>query len=212
MTRCSRPLVIMDDSSPRPTIIEDEPPHELYANLLGNKRKPFAESVAPGNNLRPTIRAQQSLPIVPREEASQRQTMDAAFNRTYRRAISDPPKLSALSLDQSNKGFQLLTRLGWSEDEGGLGKRRQGTLAPVKTCLKNDRNGIGAGKKKKARVTHRPHQPTEAAPAKETKAQRKRRRKVEREKEQHREKRTWMLLSTDMSDEYEKLYMSLHGG
>jgi hypothetical protein len=203
----------MDDTSPRPTVIEDESPHEFYANLLGNKRKPFIESGAPGNNRRPTIpRAQQSLPIVPPEEASQRQNMDTAFNRTYRRAISDPPKLSALSLDQSNKGFRLLTRLGWSEDEGGLGKRRQGTLAPVKTCLKNDRHGIGAGKKKEARVTHRPHQPAEAAPAKETKAQRKRQRKAEREKEQQRENRARMLLRTDVSDEYEKLYMSLHGG
>jgi hypothetical protein len=200
----------MVTSSSHPFVIEDESPHEFYANLLGIKPKPTPSS--PGDNRRPTIRTQPSLPIVPPEEAPQKESRYDAFNRTYRRAVSDPPKLSALSLDQSNKGFKLLSRLGWNEDEGGLGKQRQGTLTPFKTCLKNDRYGIGAGKKKVARVTHRPHQPAQAVTPKLSKAQRRRRRKAEREQEQRRDKRARMLLRTDVSDEYEKLYMNLHCG
>jgi hypothetical protein len=149
---------------------------------------------------------------VPPGEAPQKETADNAFIRTYRRAVSDPPKLSALSLDQSNKGFKLLAQLGWNEDEGGLGKQRQGTLAPVKTCLKNDRYGIGAGRKKVSRITHRPHQPAQAFTAKVSKGRRRQLRIAEREQEQRRGKRARMLLRTDVNDEYEKLYLSLHGG
>jgi hypothetical protein len=205
-----RPQVGMGASSSRPVVIEDESPHEFYANLLGIKPKPTSST--PGDSRRPTICTEQSFPIVPPEEAPQKDSVGDFFIRTYRRAVSNPPKLTALSLDQSNKGFKLLTRLGWNEDEGGLGKRRQGRLAPVMTCLKNDRYGIGAGKKKVAHVTHRPQQPAQAVTAKVTKAQRRRLREAEREQEQRREKRARMLLRTDVSDEYEKLYISLHGG
>ena len=57
------------------------------------------------------------------------------------------------SIPQSNKGFQLMIKRGWNP-ENGLGPSEQGTLQPVKTVLKRDRQGLGAGRKQKPRVTH----------------------------------------------------------
>lgn len=57
------------------------------------------------------------------------------------------------SIPQSNKGFQLMIKRGWNP-ENGLGPSEQGTLQPIKTVLKRDRQGLGSEKKQKPRVTH----------------------------------------------------------
>ena len=57
------------------------------------------------------------------------------------------------SIPQSNKGFQLMIKRGWNP-ENGLGPSEQGTLQPIKTVLKRDRQGLGSGRKQKPRVTH----------------------------------------------------------
>ena len=57
------------------------------------------------------------------------------------------------SIPQSNKGFQLMIKRGWNP-ENGLGPSEQGTLQPIKTVLKRDRQGLGSGGKQKPRVTH----------------------------------------------------------
>ena len=93
----------------------------------------------------------------------------------------------------------MLSKMGFEEKDGGLGKSRQGQLSPVKTILKLDKRGLGQGPKKMAKVTHR--QSTSVASTsssvsgtvhqerqKLTKGQRKRRVKNEPTKEQMREK------------------------
>lgn len=201
-------VLAMNDAKQRPTLVEDESAQEFYASLIG-KRPRAAKTSASTNH----GRRNQSLPpvVVASEETSKPTLTNAEFNNIYQRALSDPPRLSSLSLDESNKGFKLLHKMGWNEADGGLGKKRQGSLTPVKTRIKHDKRGLGRGKKTEERVTHHPHQQA-SVEVKETKAQRKRRRKAEREKEQDREKRVRMLLRTDVSDEYEQLYMGLHGG
>ncbi|KAK8379254.1 hypothetical protein O3P69_019241 [Scylla paramamosain] len=52
----------------------------------------------------------------------------------------------------SNRGYQLLVGQGWDAD-GGLGSEQQGLKFPVKTVLKRDRKGLGAGQGM-PRVTH----------------------------------------------------------
>eukprot|EP01098_Paradermamoeba_levis_P006964 TRINITY_DN288_c0_g1_i2.p1 TRINITY_DN288_c0_g1~~TRINITY_DN288_c0_g1_i2.p1 ORF type:complete len:213 (-),score=27.92 TRINITY_DN288_c0_g1_i2:48-620(-) len=53
----------------------------------------------------------------------------------------------------SNRGYQMLKRAGWREEEG-LGKLNQGDLAPVKTRLKNDKKGIGRSQTTPLAVSH----------------------------------------------------------
>ena len=122
-----------------------------------------------------------------------------------------------LVLDPSNRGFKMLQRMGWQEKDGGLGRQRQGSMQPVKTILKADKKGLGAGRKKRARVTH-PASKTSGMNryekndrnAGESKAQRKQRRAEHRARQVRMAKKTRMLLRTNVSEEYEALYMKLH--
>ena len=57
------------------------------------------------------------------------------------------------SIPLSNKGFQLMMKRGWNPEKG-LGPSEQGTVQPIKTVLKRDRQGLGSGRKQKPRVTH----------------------------------------------------------
>ncbi|CAD6197153.1 unnamed protein product [Caenorhabditis auriculariae] len=50
-------------------------------------------------------------------------------------------------LDMGNVGFKLLKSMGWSEGQG-LGKSSQGTVDPISTKLKNDRQGLGSSNEK----------------------------------------------------------------
>ncbi|XP_075634700.1 G-patch domain-containing protein C1486.03 [Castanea sativa] len=61
---------------------------------------------------------------------------------------------SAVAIDSSNIGFQLLKKHGWKEGTG-LGASQQGRLEPVQTYLKNNKRGLGADKVKK--TTKKPH-------------------------------------------------------
>jgi G-patch domain len=64
----------------------------------------------------------------------------------------EPSQFYAIS--KSNRGYQMLKKLGWTE-ERGLGKNRNGMLGPLKTQLKNNRKGLGTrGGRSQARVTH----------------------------------------------------------
>jgi G-patch domain len=55
-------------------------------------------------------------------------------------------------LDESNKGFHLLTRMGWNIDEG-LGPDNRGAVDPIRTIFKTDNSGLGV-EKLQPRVTH----------------------------------------------------------
>lgn len=67
-----------------------------------------------------------------------------------------------IMLPESNRGVQLLTRMGWKEEEG-LGKDGQGLVQPAKSTLKLDRKGLGHKQQLPARVTHFPSHDAEQA-------------------------------------------------
>jgi hypothetical protein len=54
----------------------------------------------------------------------------------------EAPHARQLHLTEANKGYQLLQRMGWKEDQG-LGAAGQGRLQPVPSVLKEDRRGLG---------------------------------------------------------------------
>ncbi|GLT27300.1 hypothetical protein SLA2020_023080 [Shorea laevis] len=55
---------------------------------------------------------------------------------------------SGTTIDSSNIGFKLLKKHGWKEGTG-LGVSEQGRLEPVEAYFKNNKQGLGAEKKKK---------------------------------------------------------------
>ena len=67
------------------------------------------------------------------------------------------PRMQHYAIPQSNKGYKLLVDSGWDPDRG-LGCEADGRKYPVKTVLKRDRLGLGAGgsrgEKPRARITH----------------------------------------------------------
>ncbi|XP_021822466.1 protein pxr1 [Prunus avium] len=56
---------------------------------------------------------------------------------------------SAIAINPSNIGFQLLKKHGWKEGTG-LGISEQGRIEPVQAYLKNNKRGLGADKLQKA--------------------------------------------------------------
>lgn len=134
----------------------------------------------------------------------------SSFSNVYQRAISDPnPTLcSEISLDKSNKGFAMLSRMGWKEENGGLGKRRQGTMTPVKTMLKSDRKGLGSGNANEWKISHRSR--INVRDKALANGSRKRSAQELAAKEKSRTKMARMLLRTDVSEEFESLFWGLH--
>ena len=55
-------------------------------------------------------------------------------------------------ISESNKGFQMMLRSGWTRDRG-LGPQGLGMTAPIKTVLKRDRKGLGIDRNR-PKVTH----------------------------------------------------------
>lgn len=195
--------MVQDEESPQTaTMVEEVPSHEIYASLLGIQRKPSCSN-------HPSTAPSLDTTVIPTDNEV---AGNSAFGQAYRHA-QDTKALSSLAIQPSNKGFQLLTKMGWNESDGGLGRNRQGSLVPVKTMLKQDKKGLGAVRKKAARITH----PTQKVLPKkkpqqqrETKARRKRRLRAEREKQQQGAKNIRLMLRTDVGDEYETLYRQLH--
>ena len=210
----------------KPNLVEDEPVHEFYANLIGHKPKSYqqpqpAARPRPRPRPRPDATAARVPPVqAPTNTSSTVIPADthlsipipAPIKSIYRKALDQPTQeLSKISIDKTNKGFRMLTRMGWKESEGGLGRSRQGTLSPVKTRFKKDTRGIGSGKAKMARVTHRHsmiHSDADARDMKknngtqETKAERRRRIKLEAQKEELRNKRARLLITSDLPEAY----------
>ena len=239
------------DFRTRAAIVEDEPASDFYASVVGMKSrkrrrilpqsKPKVESATPNNSLLGDTTA--SLPIVDAEKeeikanecsAGGKKPNDAALKsemgHALHRAFANPPtNQTSLSLDKSNKGYTMLSAMGWSEESGGLGRWRQGEMLPVKTTLKMNKRGLGSSSAKRgkrsspgiieAKITHK-HQDIEAAagrnhnpeagPSGETKAERKKRKKQEAEEASRDDRRVRMMLRSDIPPEYEDLYMQLH--
>jgi FOG: Ankyrin repeat len=57
------------------------------------------------------------------------------------------------SIPASNKGYQILVKRGWDREKG-LGADGSGRKFPLKTVMKQDREGLGGGTQEKAQVTH----------------------------------------------------------
>ncbi|KAJ1976779.1 hypothetical protein H4R34_003849 [Dimargaris verticillata] len=66
---------------------------------------------------------------------------------------SPPAKRRRLKLNERNIGYRLLTKTGWTEDQG-LGKSNQGPVNPIAIQLKFDQRGLGYGTPAPKRVTH----------------------------------------------------------
>lgn len=102
----------------------------------------------------------------------------------------------------------MLTKMGFNEKDGGLGKHRQGQMVPVKTILKLDRKGLGSGRRKIAKVTHKFKNGADCGDnnnnneRKLTKSERKRLAKLERDKEQMKAKKARMIISSELDDKY----------
>ena len=238
-----------DDFPSRAAIIEDEPASDFFASVVGVKPRkrrrilpqPRAkfESANQNNNQSETSTA--SLPIVDAEKEEikanccsdkKSDALKSEMAHTLHRAFANPPaNQTSLSLDKSNKGYTMLSAMGWSEESGGLGRSRQGEMLPVKTTLKMDKRGLGSSSTKRgkrsaqgsaeARITHKHHDieaaagrnhtpQAEAGPSGETKAERKKRKKQEAEKASRNDRRVRMMLRSDIPPEYEDLYMQLH--
>ena len=238
-----------DDFPSRAAIIEDEPASDFYASVVGVKPrkrrrilpqpKPRMESANQNNNHLETSTA--SLPVVDAEKEEinangcstgdkKSYAIKSEMGNSLHRAFANPPaNQTSLSLDKSNKGYAMLTSMGWSEESGGLGRSRQGEMLPVKTTLKMDKRGLGSSSRKRgkrsaqgsaeARITHKHHDieaaaggnhTPQAGPSGETKAERKKRKKKEAEKASRNDRRVRMMLRSDIPPEYEDLYVQLH--
>lgn len=199
------------DPSTSSQVIEDEPSHEIYANLIGIKM-PLKKVVHSNHASTPPRKYSESIfkigdaSVIPvngelEEESNQ-------YTSIYRKRLAEPLEVSQLSLDKSNKGFQILARMGWREKDGGLGKDRQGKLSPVKTILKRNKHGLGAARSVKARVTHTQDQLDTKQNSKNGGRQNSNSVQKNRKnhQEQQRDKKARMLLSSDIPEEYLGLF------
>ena len=142
------------------SIIEEEPAHEFYANLIGNTKPPsFPPYNTNHGNEQQTQPSTTEIPtganVIPNEverKDDDSESSARAPKSIYRRFLdhqpplqspSPPPPRSKLTLGVDNPGFRMLTRMGWDESEGGLGRSRQGRLEPV---LANPATSLGFGK------------------------------------------------------------------
>jgi len=192
-----------------PTTIEEEPAHEFYANLFATIPVPYLSN---HNSLQFSTPLSVQRPLVSAtiqddcHDSSEGGNVvkESDFSRAYRRALSSSQNLSSLSLNASNKGYQMLSSMGWKERDGGLGRKRQGSLEPIKTQLKKGKQGLGAGKPFVARVTH-----LQTSKALVTKKHRRKRVKEEAEIERKREKRARIIINSNLPTEYDDILLRL---
>lgn len=182
-------------------VVEDIPSHEIYASLLGINRKSMQPKASLERN------DTEAAVVIERDDLEQ--VPKTAFGQTY--AKSQQIQNSSLLLDPSNKGFKLLLKMGWREEDGGLGKHRQGTLLPIKTVLKKGKHGLGASNRKEERITHKSmNMEVVVHERKRTKAERKKSQRLEQAQSGQEMRRIRMMLRTDISDEHERLYEQLN--
>ncbi|ETV91230.1 hypothetical protein H310_14095 [Aphanomyces invadans] len=108
----------------------------------------------------------------------------------------------------SNKGYKMLTSMGWKAGEG-LGAEKQGRKAPVPTCFKRDRAGLGK-KNLPLHVTHTSVVTvvTKPTPPPQPKLTAFEKRQLQQEKEAMEKKHTSFArdLYGDMADGYEEYF------
>ncbi len=69
------------------------------------------------------------------------------LSKTERSGELGKKKFTDYNLRSSNKGYELMLKLGWNETSG-LGSNEQGRVNPVRAKMKLDRHGIGVVKEK----------------------------------------------------------------
>lgn len=199
-----------------PNIIEEIPSHELYASIVGISASASSTSTSV-RRVHPPLLAN-LIPTTTRTTTTRDIQSSTPLTAVYQKATMSGTKMSCLKLDTSNKGFQLLQQLGWQEQDGGLGRYRQGSLEPIKTIRLNCNNkkGLCPAIITEARITHvtPPSQTNNSTSTfqerkKETKGQRKRQRHLNHENEGRIDKEIRFLLQTNETEEYEQLYRSI---
>lgn len=198
-------------------VVEDETAAEFYTSLLSS-----VGSSAPSKDGAP--KTSDKVDFSGRIDESDRTVVPSAPSVDV---IRDPPLLSSssssswssswssagprssrLSLPRSNIGYRMLERMGWREEEGGLGKDRGGGMEPVKTVVKRDMKGVGGGPRKKSKVTHT-FRFSEGCDGGEEGTERDptmRELKVKLAEEKRREREIALMLNTDLSERDEELY------
>ncbi|XP_063238543.1 G patch domain and ankyrin repeat-containing protein 1 homolog isoform X1 [Bacillus rossius redtenbacheri] len=101
---------------------------------------------------------------------------------------SQPPLASktVYGIPESNRGYQILLKGGWDR-ERGLGPNGTGHKYPLKTVLKQDREGLGA-RVVRPKVTHFQPRDTAAVRVESQKKVKKRHRETDFRREQHKER------------------------
>ena len=73
---------------------------------------------------------------------------DRAGDRRMHKGSDNPYEKTEVSdvnssIRSSNKGFKMLSKMGWNEG-GGLGKDQQGRVEPVRADVRTERAGLGS--------------------------------------------------------------------
>ncbi|VDM96711.1 unnamed protein product [Thelazia callipaeda] len=78
----------------------------------------------------------------------------ANFSAQSSLTVNEAPSPSLKVLDESNRGFNLLQRMGWKQGSG-LGRREDGITEPVISEVRTARAGLGSQKEMKLPVSER---------------------------------------------------------
>lgn len=205
-----------------PTIVEEEPSHEIYSSLfegtasqLSSKQAASPTLLLQNESNLATISDDHQLPknvILPDNSTSNKNPLLKVYNNNVVIPPTDGPmatRSANLSIDSSNKGYQMLSKMGWNEKDGGLGRRRQGRMNPVTSVLKKDKAGLGSPPPSMKKNTTVHKQLKMNKKSMETKAMRRRRKKEEIEKQKKKEKQVRIMLRSDIPDNMEDLFLKL---
>ncbi|XP_023814146.1 G patch domain and ankyrin repeat-containing protein 1 [Oryzias latipes] len=119
---------------------------EVLEDLMNNGRSPEREVPADDRAVQPQWCATCSTNYTSSTSSHLSSTLHQ-FN------LHRPPATPYYCLPPSSNSYKMMLRCGWKPGTG-LGPEGEGPQQPVPTVLKRDHQGLGYGKKKKAKVTH----------------------------------------------------------
>ena len=204
-------------------IIEEEPAHEIYARICGiqlsstQSRRNRAITVLPIHEIATSFHHSRDIDLIVSEKSDalcgderqydHRHSCKSVFGKALAYASTEVPstQTNKLTFDKSNKGFQLLKKLGFHEEDGGLGKMRQGRLSPIEIKRKIDKRGLGVPGGERNISSSMVMSPRE-------KKRSKVKHKVSNECHQidkQKERMVRSLLRTDVSIEHEDIFLTL---
>jgi hypothetical protein len=203
-------VLLADPKNTKGNIIEEIPSHELYANIVGIPRSSYSETISHNSWDSERVLSHSSFQKDPRINLVPPPPVvvpgcKSEFGKVYQRASEGFLEPSKLSLNSSNKGFQMLEKMGWKESEGGLGKQRQGRMIPLQPSLKLDQKGLGCSAKKNKRKCKsflRNENGASSIQSSPPTFQKKLLRQQVLQDESQARKRIRVLLRSDLADEY----------